>query len=96
MRLRLATYPNETPDQWLVKARDRSLTLPSQAAAVGADLKRWLPTTWPMDEVAAAKAIASSVRALDQGIVVMEAISGAATVDHAGNVVKRRSASGRS
>jgi hypothetical protein len=49
-----------------------------------------------MDEVAAAKAIASSVRALDQGIVVMEAISGAATVDHAGNVVKRRSASGRS
>ncbi len=74
MRLRLATYPNETPAAWLAKARSRADDLPARAPAVGKDLRRWLPSSWPMDEAAASGMIDVSVKALRRGIAVMEAI----------------------
>lgn len=94
MRLRLATYPNESPAQWLEKARARSLTLPAQAAEVASDLKRWLPTSWPMDESTARVAISSSVRALEQGVAVMETIDEAPASPEP-NATDERSSKGR-
>lgn len=50
MRVRLATYPNETPDAWLGKAFDRRRELLTSVAGITRDLKRWLPSAWPLDE----------------------------------------------
>lgn len=75
LRVRLATYPNESPDTWLEKARLRADALPLQVQVVTSELRRWLPSSWPMDMAAATKMIETSVKALSQGIGVMEAIS---------------------
>lgn len=73
--LRLATYPNETPSTWLVRARDRVDSMPAAAATVATDLRRWLPSSWTMEPADAQKIIAVSIRALQQGIEVMQGIA---------------------
>lgn len=44
---RLATYPNESADAWILKARVRLTQLPVRREAIGRDLARWLPSSWP-------------------------------------------------
>jgi predicted nucleotidyltransferase component of viral defense system len=43
------------------------------AAVVSADLKRWLPSSWKMDDAVAATMIAVSVQKLVEGVAVMAA-----------------------
>jgi hypothetical protein len=73
--LRLATYPGETPEGWLMKAQERLEALPAHAEAVSRDLKRWLPSTWPIDSHVAAEMIDVSAAALRQGIAQMRLIA---------------------
>lgn len=74
MRLRLATYPNTSPDEWIGKAIERRQALQGAANTVATDLKRWLPTTWPLDAVAVQRMIDVSTAALEQGIEAMRKI----------------------
>lgn len=74
LRLRLATYPNESPAAWLEKARVRAAALPAQVAMVATDLRRWLPSSWPMTDQVASRLVAVSVKALEQGIQAMEIV----------------------
>ncbi|SFF34512.1 nucleotidyl transferase AbiEii/AbiGii toxin family protein [Paracidovorax wautersii] len=74
MRVRLATYPDSTPADWLAKAFDRRAALAQAAPAIAKDLKRWLPSSWPMDEEQAAAMAQTAIDALGQGIDVMRVI----------------------
>jgi hypothetical protein len=71
MRLRLATYPGETAEAWLAKAFARKLEMRGAVVAVGTDLRRWLPSSWPMDDERAKEMIDASVTAREQGITAM-------------------------
>lgn len=71
LRLRLATYPNETPAGWLDKAEGRIQELGSAAATITTDLKRWLPSSWPLDDEKVAAMIASATASLDAGMALM-------------------------
>lgn len=77
LRVRLATYPNETPVAWLAKAQERRASLPSTVDAVRADLRNWLPSNWPLTVANAKEIVAVSVDALEGGIRIMHAIAAA-------------------
>jgi predicted nucleotidyltransferase component of viral defense system len=78
---RLDIYPGhnmnraQTAHQWLAAAQLRlsDLSAVSTAAAVAADLKRWLPSSWKMDATVAATMVAVSVQKLVEGAAVMTA-----------------------
>ena len=78
---RLDIYPGtnmdraQTAHRWLAAAQSRltNLRTASTAAAVAADLKRWLPSSWKMDASVAATMIAVSVQKLVEGVAVMTA-----------------------
>lgn len=74
LRVRLATYPNETPTGWLEKAEVRRVELQSAGAAITADLKRWLPSSWPLDKDSVTEMIATATHVLDQGVDLMQEI----------------------
>lgn len=74
-RVRLATYPNETPAAWLAKSETRLKELRRSVPAITIDLKRWLPSTWPLDESSARAMVDTSATALEQGIELMQEIS---------------------
>ncbi len=74
LRVRLATYPEETAGAWLTKARARRKELPSSADAVAQDLKRWLPSTWPLTGAAIQSMIQAAVESLDEGMRIMREI----------------------
>lgn len=78
LRVRLETYPEETPAAWLTKADARGQDLASSAAAVGQDLKRWLPSTWPLTKAAVQAMIQTAIASLDEGMRVMRAIDATA------------------
>jgi len=75
MRVRLATYPNETPAAWLGKAFARRENLLSSIPAVTNDLKRWLPSSWPLDEANVKAMVDTSVAALDHGVGLIRDIA---------------------
>lgn len=81
MRVRLATYPNETPDAWLGKAFDRRQELLTSVAGITRDLKRWLPSVWPLDEANVKAMVATSITALEQGMALMREIAAEHTVN---------------
>ncbi len=81
LRVRLAIYPNETPGAWLDKARARRVQLQASHSAIARDLKRWLPSSWPLGESDVAGMVNASVTALDQGMDVMRGIGGIGGVD---------------
>lgn len=78
---RLDIYPGEnmsqaqTAHQWLAAAQLRlaDLCAARTAAVVSADLKRWLPSSWKMDDAVAATMIAVSVQKLVEGVAVIAA-----------------------
>lgn len=79
LHTRLAIYPApsgqpfDTAQVWLTNAelRLQDLSTPQAAAQVSDDLKRWLPSTWPMDEGVAADMLRPAVAQLAQGIRTM-------------------------
>lgn len=75
MQVRLATYPNETPEGWLGKAQVRREELAGAGAVVKADLQRWLPSTWPINDQSVSQMLAVSLQALDQVVAVMQEIA---------------------
>lgn len=74
LRVRLAIYPGETTTAWLVKAQARREELASSVSPIAKDLKRWLPSSWPVTEVAVQSMIQSAISSLDEGIRVMRQI----------------------
>ncbi len=76
---RLAIYPVEsgnmadTASAWLANAEERLIELKSPTAAkkVMTDLKRWLPTSWRMDEVVAAEMLKPAVVHLSAAMTIM-------------------------
>jgi hypothetical protein len=74
LRVRLATYPNETPSAWLEKAFVRREELRDAGEGIAVDLKRWLPSSWPLTYAIARDMAMSAVQAIDQGIDVMRGI----------------------
>lgn len=74
LRVRLATYPDETPAGWIEKAESRRVELQSAGAVIMEDLRRWLPSVWPLDEDSVAKMIVTATEALDRGADLMQEI----------------------
>ena len=74
LRVRLATYPGETAAAWLVKAQARREELASSVSPIAEDLKRWLPSSWPLTEVAVQSMVQSAITSLGEGIRVMRRI----------------------
>lgn len=74
LRVRLATYPNTTANEWIEKAKSRLEMLPGSVALIASDLARWLPSSWPLSEAHVAAMTATAARALNQGIEVMSTI----------------------
>ena len=76
---RLSIYPApsgesiDTAHAWLESALARlaELKAPEAAERVAQDLKRWLPTSWPMDKSAAAQMLERSIEHLQAGIDMM-------------------------
>ncbi len=75
---RLATYPNESADAWILKARVRLTQLPVRREAIGRDLARWLPSSWPLRAGDVQAMIAAASRSLEQAIVPMQTLLSAA------------------
>lgn len=83
MQVRLHTYPNESASAWLDKALARKPVLAAALPSVSADLKRWLPSSWPLLELDVAEMIEAAMAALEQGIATMQALM-VAMADEAG------------
>lgn len=77
MRVRLITYPNQSPAMWLDKALARRAEISLSVPAVMNDLRRWLPSSWPLDEARVKAMTVTSVAALEQGINLMRDIAAA-------------------
>lgn len=75
MRVRLATYPNVRPEQWLAMASARLVELQGATDRITEDLKRWLPAHWPMTAERVHEMVAVSTHALEQGMEVMQEIA---------------------
>jgi hypothetical protein len=76
LAVRLATYPNETPANWLAKAAARRQELLDSAGKVKADLQRWLPPSWPLTDEKVQAMIEASVAAIDRGAHGMRVLAG--------------------
>jgi hypothetical protein len=77
MRVRLATYPNVSPAQWLAMASARLVELHGATDRITEDLKRWLPAHWPMTAERVHEMVSASAHALEQGMEVMQEIAAA-------------------
>jgi predicted nucleotidyltransferase component of viral defense system len=82
LRTRLAIYPIQggvqaTAKAWLANAKLRLIDLNSPAAAnlIAKDLKRWLPSSWPMDDAAALEMICLSISQLSAGMKAMQTVA---------------------
>jgi len=75
MRVRLATYPNQSAGAWLELAATRRVELLAAGDVIARDLPKWLPSSWPLDAGAVAQMIERSAAALDQGVAVMQQLA---------------------
>ncbi|MGH8338044.1 MAG: hypothetical protein ACRETL_14750, partial [Gammaproteobacteria bacterium] len=79
LRTRLSIYPapsgdiRDTAQAWIASARARLAELKATDAAdqVAQDLKRWLPSSWPMDKRHALPMLERSIEHLKTGIEMM-------------------------
>lgn len=74
LQVRLAAYPNETPAGWLDKAFARRNGLRDASGEIAKDLKRWLPSSWPMDDAKAEDMARTAIDCLEQGIDMMRVV----------------------
>lgn len=78
---RLSIYPRGEPRHtamaWLSNAGLQLglLRLPATAAGVALDLRRWLPSSWPMTDASAGEMLAVSARELHNGIGIIERVA---------------------
>jgi predicted nucleotidyltransferase component of viral defense system len=83
LQTRLEIYPvpsgvtQDTATAWLANAAQRlnDLKAPNAAKEVASDLQRWLPSSWPMNEQAAADMLKLSVAQLETGMALMQALA---------------------
>lgn len=83
LRTRLEIYPAEsgalqdTQAAWLANAALRLQDLQAKSAAqdVASDLKRWLPSSWPMNEQVAADMLQLAITHLQAGVVLMQGVA---------------------
>jgi hypothetical protein len=75
---RLATYPSESADAWIAKARARLAQLPGRRDAIARDLARWLPSSWPLRAADVQAMISAATRALEDAIAPMQTLGSAA------------------
>ena len=83
MRTRLEIYPadsgalQDTQAAWLANAALRLQDLQAKHAAqdVASDLKRWLPSSWPMNEQVAADMLQLASTHLQAGVVLMQGVA---------------------
>ncbi|MDR1850004.1 MAG: nucleotidyl transferase AbiEii/AbiGii toxin family protein [Zoogloeaceae bacterium] len=75
LRVRLATYTDETPGTWLEKAIMRHTELCEIDRQIVADeLRKWLPLDWSLTDEEVGKIMQSSIEALEHGIDLMRDI----------------------
>jgi predicted nucleotidyltransferase component of viral defense system len=87
LHTRLCIYPapsglvTDTAQGWTQSALARlaELQAPGAAERVAQDLKRWLPSSWPIDMATAASMLASAVEQLKRGIDMMHSAAAAPT-----------------
>ena len=89
LEVRLATYPSQTPQNWLAQAAARRAELPIKIASIQRDLKRWLPATWWVQKAQVEAMVQTSMLALDGGIISMLALARTRQAQAAA-LVKRR------
>ncbi len=83
MRTRLEIYPadsgklQDTQAAWLANAALRLQDLQAKHAAqdVASDLKRWLPSSWPMNEQVAADMLQLASTHLQAGVALMQEVA---------------------
>ncbi len=75
--IRLATYPSQTPSTWLARAFARRVELEESEAIIASDLRRWLPSSWPVTVSGIRDLIETAVGAIEQGIATMQEIEAA-------------------
>ena len=83
LRTRLGIYPaasgllSDTAQGWLKSAAARlaELQTPGAVDKVAQDLKRWLPSSWPMDAAAAAPMLARAIEHLGLGMVMVRGLA---------------------
>jgi predicted nucleotidyltransferase component of viral defense system len=83
LHTRLEIYPvpsgatQDTAMVWLANAAQRlnDLKAPNAAKEVASDLQRWLPSSWPMNEQAAADMLKLSVAQLETGMALMQGLT---------------------
>ena len=83
LRTRLGIYPaasgllSDTAQGWLKSAAARlaELQTPGAVDKVAQDLKRWLPSSWPMDAAAAAPMLARAVEHLGLGMDMVRGLA---------------------
>lgn len=85
LRVRLATYPDETAAAWLAKARARREELASSVGPIEEDLRRWLPSSWPLTGVAVQSMVQLAVAALDEGLRAMRRVEAQSRAEPAGS-----------
>ncbi|MHB1566934.1 MAG: nucleotidyl transferase AbiEii/AbiGii toxin family protein [Acidiferrobacter sp.] len=72
MQARFATYPHETVVRWTQKAIQRLQEIPSQSDLIQADVKRWLPSSWPLSSALVQEMIQMAVTELQHGLQVAQ------------------------
>ena len=77
----VAGLVTDTAQGWTQSALARlaELQAPGAAERVAQDLKRWLPSSWPIDMATAASMLASAVEQLKRGIDMMHSAAAAPT-----------------
>lgn len=83
MRTRLEIYPadsgalQDTQAAWLANAALRLQDLQAKRAAkdVASDLKRWLPSSWPMNEQVATDMLQLAITHLQAGVALMQGVA---------------------
>jgi Nucleotidyl transferase AbiEii toxin, Type IV TA system len=71
LRVRLATYPGEAADPWIAKAQRRREELATSSRTIENDLRRWLPSVWPLNADVVREMIRHALASLDEGLARM-------------------------
>lgn len=75
LETRLRIYPNESPLSWIEKSEKRLKALETCVDIVQADLTRWLPSSWPLQERQVRDIVTTSAAALQRGMEAMQAVA---------------------
>jgi predicted nucleotidyltransferase component of viral defense system len=67
LRVRLAAYPGEAADKWIAKAQHRRKELATSSQTIENDLRRWLPSVWPLDAEVVHEMVHHALASLDEG-----------------------------